>query len=168
MNTTQHIIHPLLPVWDSNSRVLILGTMPSPKSREVGFYYAHPQNRFWPTLAQVFEEPCPQSTEERRAFALKHRIALWDVLHSCEIVGASDSSIRNPKPNDLTPLLQNAPIHTLCTTGTAAARLYRTYLLPITGQAAVALPSTSAANCRWYTQQRLTEAYSILRTLCEK
>ena len=118
-------------------------------------------------MAQVFDEVCPQTTEARRAFALRHHIALWDVLHSCEIIGAADSSIRNAVPNDLSVLLQQAPIAAVFTTGTTAARLYRKYLLPQTHREAVLLPSTSAANCRWFTQTRLTEAYRILRTYTE-
>lgn len=95
------VLHELPPVFNEQSRVLFLGTIPSPKSREKGFYYAHPQNRFWPVLAAVFGEEIPQTTEERRAFALSHGIALWDVLASCTIRGADDQSIKDPVPNDL-------------------------------------------------------------------
>lgn len=166
MAEAQRLVHPLAPVFDARSRVLILGTMPSPASRSVGFYYGHPRNRFWPTLAQVFGEPVPQTTAERRAFALHHRIALWDVLHSCEIVGASDGSIRNPEPNDVAALLRAAPIRTIATTGTTAARLYRKYLRAQTGMDAIALPSTSPANCRRGIEARLVAAYGVLRALC--
>lgn len=104
------MIHPLPPVCGKDSRVLLLGTMPSPKSREAGFYYAHPRNRFWTVLAQIFEEPAPEGTDARRAFCLRHRIALWDVLASCVIAGASDSSIREPKANPIAEILESAPL----------------------------------------------------------
>lgn len=166
MADAQRLVHPLAPVWDENSRVLILGTMPSPASRSAGFYYGHPRNRFWPTVARVFAEPVPQTTAERRAFALRHGIALWDVLHSCEIVGASDASIRNPQPNPVAELLQRAPIRSIVTTGTTAARLYRRFLRAQTGMDAIALPSTSPANCRPGIEAQLAEAYGVLRRLC--
>jgi len=161
------IVHPLEPLWDAQSRVLILGTMPSPRSRAAGFYYAHPQNRFWRTLAAVFDEPVPQTTAERQAFAHRHHIALWDVLHACDICGAADDTIRAPEVNDFRPLLQCAPIRLIATTGSTAARLYRRCALPQTGREALALPSTSPANCRWYTQARLIEAYRVLRPVCD-
>lgn len=155
------VAHPIVPVWNKESRVLILGTMPSPKSREQGFYYAHPQNRFWPVLAKLFEEPTPQGSEQRRAFALQHRIALWDVLASCEITGASDSSIRNPVPNPIEDLLNGSQIRAVFTTGATAFRLYQKLCLPKTGLPASALPSTSPANCR-VSFEALCEAYRVI------
>lgn len=155
------VVHPLAPVWDSRSAVLILGSMPSPRSREEGFYYAHPQNRFWPVMAALFGEELPRGAEERRRFALAHRIALWDVLHSCEITGASDSSIRSPVPNDIRPILEGAPIRAIFTTGGTASRLYRRHIEPVCGRAATALPSTSAANARTGLAALLS-AYSVL------
>lgn len=106
----EHIIHSIEPVFDAESRVLILGTMPSPKSWEVQFYYGHPQNRFWRVLAAVLGEEVPQSVPEKKAMLLRHQIALWDVLAECEITGASDSSIRNPVANDLSVILDHAPV----------------------------------------------------------
>lgn len=155
------VVHPIAPVWDSRSAVLILGSMPSPRSREEGFYYAHPQNRFWPVMAALFGEELPRGTEERRRFALAHRIALWDVLRSCEIKGASDSSIRNPVPNDIRPILDGAPIRAVFTTGGTASRLYRRHIEPVCGRVAIPLPSTSAANCRTGLDALLS-AYSVL------
>ena len=111
------IIHSISPVYDQNSQVLLLGTMPSPKSREAGFFYGHPQNRMWPVLSRLFGEDVPASTEDRRTFLLRHHIAMWDVLASCAIRGADDSSIRNPVPNDLRPILEAAPIAAIFTTG---------------------------------------------------
>ncbi len=144
----QMVRHPIPPVWNAGSCVLILGTMPSPKSREQGFYYAHPQNRFWQVLAALFEEPVPQGTQQRRAFALRHGIAMWDVLASCEICGAADSSIRDPIANDIASLLAQTKIRAVFTTGMTAFRLYQRLCLPQTGLPAIALPSTSPANCR--------------------
>lgn len=111
------ITHPLKPIFDENSAVLILGTMPSPKSRENNFYYGHPQNRFWRVLSAIFGEKLPENNKERTALLLKHRIALWDVLESCEIKGAEDSSIKNPIPNDLSLILESCNIKAIFTTG---------------------------------------------------
>ena len=99
------VIHPLKPIYDNNSKILILGTMPSVKSRETGFYYGHPKNRFWSTLSKVFNEKIGESIEEKTDFLLKHSIALFDVLKSCEISSSSDNTIRNPIPNDLLPII---------------------------------------------------------------
>ncbi|MBR2522790.1 MAG: DNA-deoxyinosine glycosylase [Coriobacteriales bacterium] len=153
--------HPLQPKFDSNSRVLILGTMPSPKSREIGFYYGHPQNRFWRILAELFDEPLPSNNKERTDFVLVHRIALWDVLASCEIEGASDSSIRNAVPNDLARVLEHAPVRAIFTTGGKAKELFDRHLRESAAMDAIALPSTSAANARMRLPQ-LVDAYRIL------
>ena len=161
-SVSETVVHPLEPVWDCHSRVLILGTMPSPKSREEGFYYGHPRNRFWPVLAAVFGEEVPMGTEARRSFCLRHGIALWDVLASCEIRGAEDASIRNAMPNPIESLLENAPIGMVCTTGKKAGALYEKLCLPRTHMKAVSLPSTSPANCACSLEQ-LVQAYSVLR-----
>ena len=100
-----YIVHAFQPVFDSESTMLILGTMPSPQSIRHGFYYSHPQNRFWPLMSALYDEPLPRTPEEKTALVLRHRIALWDVLATCEIKGASDSSIRKPVPNDLQRIL---------------------------------------------------------------
>lgn len=142
------IIHPLAPCFDSRSRVLILGTMPSPKSREQGFYYMHPQNRFWRVMAELFHEAIPSGIEERKDFALRHQIALWDVLYSCKITGASDASIADPVPNDLRAVLDAAQITAVFTTGKKAYDLYRRLCEDSLGRKATLLPSTSPANCR--------------------
>lgn len=159
----QQVIHPLAPVFDEHSRVLILGTMPSPKSRETGFYYGHPQNRFWRVMAELLDEPFPASREERLALALRRHFALWDVLASCVIRGADDGSIREPEANDLSAVLSAAPIEAIFTTGTKAAALYRKLCLPKTGVEAIALPSTSAANCRFYSYEQLVKAYAAVK-----
>lgn len=157
----EHIIHSIEPVFDTESRVLILGTMPSPKSREVQFYYGHPQNRFWRVLAAVLGEEVPQSVPEKKAMLLRHRIALWDVLAECEITGASDSSIRNPVANDLSVILNHAPVQAVFTTGATAWKLYTRLQKPHTGIEAVRLPSTSPANCA-VKMEALTEAYKAI------
>lgn len=165
----EHVTHGFGPVWDADSRVLVLGSMPSPKSREAAFYYMHPRNRFWPVMAAVFADPddagdVPGDTAaSRRAFALRHGIALWDVIAECDIDGASDASIRNPVPNDLTPILTGSRISLIATTGGKAAQLYRRLCLPMLSASGlsvphVALPSTSPANAARSTSQ-LAEAY---------
>lgn len=147
----ERIFHTIEPVFDGASRVLVLGTMPSPASREVGFYYGHPQNRFWRVMERLYgqAESSLVNNELRQAFLLDHHIALWDVLASCDIAGASDASIANAIPNDLTRVLDAAPIQTVCTTGGKAAQLCRRYHGELLSQRAidlVELPSTSPAN----------------------
>ena len=159
----QRVTHTIEPIFDGRSRVLILGTMPSPASRAVGFYYGHPQNRFWRVMERLFDLPdhALVENERRRAFVLAHGIALWDVLAACRIAGASDASITDAEPNDLTRILDAAPIRLVCTTGGTAARLCRRFdgtLLRERGIKHLALPSTSAANARMRLDD-LVEAY---------
>lgn len=153
------VTHEFDAFFDKDSRVLILGTIPSPKSREQGFYYGHPQNRFWRVLADVLDEEFPQTVEERKGFLKRNHIALWDVLESCEIKGASDVSIRNAKPNDMNRILQAADIRAIFATGAKAAQLYKKLCFPECGVEAVRLPSTSPANCGC-SYEKLREAYS--------
>ncbi|THG38945.1 DNA-deoxyinosine glycosylase [Adlercreutzia caecimuris] len=153
----QSVEHGIPPVFDGRSEVLVLGTMPSPKSREAGFFYGHPQNRFWRVLAALFDEPVPESNAERADLLLRHHIALWDVLASCDIEGASDASIRNARPNDLSRILHAAPVRHVFCTGATSARLYGKLCEPICGIAAQKLPSTSPANAAW-SLPRLVEA----------
>lgn len=160
------VTHTIPPVFDGTSRVLVLGTMPSPASREVGFFYGHPQNRFWRVMEQLFSLPDHTlvDNDARTAFLLEHHIALWDVLASCSIEGAADSSIADPVPNDLTHILDAAPISHVFTTGGAAAKLCRRFdgsLLRERGIEHVALPSTSGANARMRLND-LVLAYSPL------
>ena len=158
---TEKVIHEFEPVFDASSRVLMLGTMPSPKSREAGFYYGHPRNRFWRVLADVCGEEIPAAKEDKIAFALRNHIAVWDVLAGCEIRGADDSSIRNPVPNDMARILGHADIKAIFATGTKAPRLYKRYCYPKTGIEAVCLPSTSPANCRM-SYEELYKAYAVI------
>jgi len=142
----QVVTHAFAPVYDRHSRLLILGTMPSPQSVKNGFYYSHPQNRFWPLLAALYNEPVPQNVQAKTSFVLKHNLALWDVLASCEIAGAADASIRQAVPNDLTIILKEAPIERIFTTGKTAYNLFQKHIAPQLHREAVYLPSTSPAN----------------------
>lgn len=145
----QTVLHPLAPLITAESHTLILGTMPSPRSRAEAFYYAHPQNRFWPVLAAVYGESDPQTAVGRTELLLSHGLALWDVLASCTITGAADSTIRDPIPNDIPGLLRQYPgITRIAATGSTAARLYRRLVEPQAGLPAIGLPSPSAANAR--------------------
>ena len=156
------IIHPIPPVFDRDSQILVLGSFPSVKSREANFFYGHPQNRFWKVTAAVFGEALPVSMEEKKTFLLRNRIALWDVIHSCEITGSSDASIRNVVPNDLSVILDAADIRAIFVNGQTAYRYYRQYAEPQTGRPAVCLPSTSPANASW-SVDRLTDAWQAVR-----
>ena len=153
------VLHNIPPVWSAQSEILLLGTMPSPKSREAAFYYAHPQNRFWPVLARVYGEPLPQSAEEKKRLILNHRLALWDVLSRCEITGASDASIKNPVPNDVPSLLSKTRISRVLCTGGTSAQLYTRLLYPQVGIPCETLPSPSAANAQ-YSLEALVRAYA--------
>lgn len=164
----QQVTHTLEPVFDGRSSVLVLGTMPSPASRAQGFYYGHPQNRFWRVLAALFGEVAPTTISKKRHLVLSHGIALWDVLASCTIEGASDASIADAVPNDLGPLLAAAPIGTVVTTGAAAARFYRQFDKPRWPELShVALPSTSAANASMRLDD-LIKAYKPLKELAHQ
>lgn len=156
------------PYYDTQSRVLILGSMPSPKSRAYGFYYAHPQNRFWRVLPALFEEPpLVGDIAAQKVFLTRHHIALWDVLDSCEIKGASDASIRNPVANDMNVILQQAPIQAVFATGAKAARLYQKYCQPHCGMPVHALPSTSPANCAMKLEM-LCDQYRVIRDVLQQ
>lgn len=159
------IVHPLEPIYDEDSKVLILGTMPSVKSRENHFYYAHPQNRFWKTLARVYEENIPLSNEDRINFLYRHHIALFDVLKSCDIEGSSDSSIKNPIPNDLGKILKSSKIEVIYTTGKMAYKFYMKLIYPKTLISAICLPSTSPANSFKGVEEKLFEEYSQIRKI---
>lgn len=154
----EHIIHPIPPLYDEQSRILILGSFPSVKSREAQFFYGHPQNRFWKVLASVLGCPVPQTVPEKQAMLHANHIALWDVIASCDIEGSSDSSIKNAVPNDLTPILMTADIRQIYCNGATSHRLYQKYIAPATGRDAVKLPSTSPANAAWQVE-RLTEEW---------
>ena len=156
------IIHPIPPFFDADSRVLILGSFPSVKSREMMFFYGHPQNRFWRVLAAVFEDASgdyyPKTVPERRAFLQKHHVAAWDVIHSCEITGSSDASIKDVVPNDLSVILEAADIREIFVNGRTAEKYYTKYARASVGRSALCLPSTSPANAAW-SLERLIDAW---------
>lgn len=159
----EHAVHPFAPVWDAHSRVLVLGSFPSVRSRQVGFYYGHPQNRFWKLLALLMDAEVPDTIPEKRDFLLKHRIAVWDVIHSCTIEGSSDSSIRDVVPNDISMILEKTQITTIFTNGRKAHSLYEKYMYPVCDIHAVKLPSTSPANAA-FSLERLKSAW---QPVCE-
>ena len=158
------ITHPFPPLYDENSKILILGSFPSVKSREQNFFYGHPQNRFWRVTAAVFGCAVPETVEEKKAFLRQNHIALWDVIASCEIAGSSDSSIKNVVPNDLSPILDTADIKQIFVNGRIAQKVYDKYTKHLTNRPAVYLPSTSPANASW-TVEKLTEQWSRIALL---
>ena len=154
----EHAIHNISPIYNSDSQILILGSFPSVKSREAQFFYHHPQNRFWKLLAALSHEEV--TIADKKAFLFRNRIAVWDVIASCEIEGSSDSSIRNVIPNDISRILRDAPIRQIYTNGGTAFKLYEKYCLPLTRQKAIRLPSTSPANAA-YSLERLILEWSV-------
>ena len=157
----EHIIHPFPPLYDSEARVLILGSLPSVKSREQMFFYGHPQNRFWPLMAALFDEPVPKGIDEKTAFILRHHIALWDSIYSCDITGSSDSSIRNVTPTDLKPILAGSRIERIFCNGRTSWNCYHRFQEKELGIEAILLPSTSPANAVW-TMEKLLSAWKIV------
>lgn len=155
--------HPIPPLYDSDSEILILGSFPSVKSREAMFFYGHPQNRFWKVISAVCECDEPKTVEEKRRFLLNNRVALWDVIASCDIEGSADSTIKNVRANDLSPILNNANIRKIFVNGKTAEQYYNRYIRPTIGRAAICLPSTSPANAMW-SIERLTDAWRIIKT----
>jgi len=152
----------LEPIYDKNSRTLILGTFPSVKSREAKFYYSNPRNRFWPMMSKIFN--CSEYTtiENKKDILIKNRIALWDVIESCDIIGSSDSSIKNVVVADLSIILNNANIEKIYANGDKSFKLYMKYAYPITKKEITKLPSTSPANAR-FTMDKLMEYWQCIR-----
>ena len=155
------IVHPIEPVFDERSRVLILGSFPSVRSRAEMFFYGHPQNRFWKVISSIFGEPIPETVGQKRQLLIENRIALWDVIASCEITGSADSSIKNVVPNDLSRILNTAGIERIYVNGKTAQRYYDRYLKNAVQMNAVCLPSTSPANAAW-SLDRLVDAWSVV------
>ena len=156
------MLHPIDPVFDKDSKVLILGSFPSVRSREAGFFYGHPQNRFWKVTARVFGDEVPQTTEEKKVFLLRNHIALWDVIGSCDIDGSSDASIRNVTVNDISLILKTADIRAVFLTGKKAYSLYQKYMYPVIKREGICLPSTSPANAMW-SVEKLTSEWDRIR-----
>lgn len=154
----EHIIHPFPPLFNSDSRILILGSLPSVKSREQKFFYGHPQNRFWKMISEVFNEPCPQTIDEKKELVLKHNIAMWDAIYSCDIIGSSDSSIKNVVPTNLEPILENSEIERVICNGKTSGKYYEQYQMKYTKIPPEILPSTSPANAV-YTLEKLVNVW---------
>ncbi len=157
-----HIVHPFGPLYDEKSTELILGSLPSVRSRAHNFFYGHPQNRFWPLLAALFGERAPQTIEEKRDLALRRHIALWDTIYSCDIIGSSDSSIRSIVPTDLRPILSGSGVTRIFCNGRTSGLYYKKYQEKTLHIEATVLPSTSPANAAW-TMEKLMEAWSVIR-----
>lgn len=155
-------VHTFVPVYDINSRILILGSFPSVRSREEGFYYGHPSNRFWTVLSNILNCRKPETLEEKKNMLLDNKIALWDVVCSCKITGSSDSSIKNVTPNDISVILEVANISSIFANGKMAYRLYKKYIMPVAGHDILDLPSTSSANAG-YSLDSLVEAWNIIK-----
>lgn len=154
------VIHPIPPLFDKNSKTLILGSFPSVKSREAMFFYGHPQNRFWRLMAKIFDEEAPQTVEQKKQLVLSHNLALWDSIHSCVVTGSSDSSIKNVVPNDLSVILDNSKVDRIFANGATSYNIYQKYIYPTTRIKAIKLPSTSLANAA-FSLDRLYEAWKI-------
>ena len=149
-------------MYSSHSKILILGSFPSVRSREQEFFYGHPQNRFWKVIAAVFDAPVPKTIGEKKDLILDNDLALWDSIASCEITGSSDASIKNVRANDLGVILNNCSIERIYCNGHKSHEMYRKHIEPCTGRGAVCLPSTSPANAQW-TLDRLIGAWSVIR-----
>ncbi len=156
------ITHPIPPLFDKNSKTLILGSFPSVKSREAAFFYGHPQNRFWSVIAKVYAADIPLTVDEKKKLVLENNLALWDVIASCEIIGSSDSSISDVTANDLSDIINNSKVDRIFVNGKTAEKYYNKYTYPKTGIKAVSLPSTSPANAAW-SLEKLVDAWKIIK-----
>lgn len=156
--------HVFEPVADAESRILILGTLPSVKSRESNFYYGHPQNRFWKMTAILTGSDEPHSIEEKKEMLLKNKIAVWDVIKSCYIVGSSDSSIKDVTANDIQGLLMRTKIERIAANGGKAYELYMKYVFPQTHREIIKMPSTSPANAAWSLESLVKEYSKVFMT----
>ena len=158
----KEIIHPIPPLFTDTSKVLILGSFPSVKSREQAFFYGHPQNRFWKVISAVFGKELPQSVEEKKHLIKECNLALWDVIESCEITGSDDASIKNVKPNDIGIILEKSKVERIFVNGKTAEKYYVKYIEQKTNIKAVCLPSTSPANAT-YSLEKLIEKWSVIK-----
>ncbi len=156
--------HPIPPLYNINSKILILGSFPSVKSREAEFFYGHPQNRFWKVLSGVFETDTPNTIEQKRKFLLSHGVAVWDVIASCEITGSADSSIKNVKANNLTDILGGSDIKRIYTNGRTSHKLFDKYIKNMIKIEAVYLPSTSPANAQ-YSLEKLIDEWRVIKDI---
>ena len=159
---SERIIHPLEALYNENSKVLVLGSFPSVKSREVSFFYGHPRNRFWKVIPALFGEEEPLTIEKKKELILRRNLALWDSIHSCEITGSSDSSVRNVVPNDISKIIGNSKVSKVFCNGALSHKMYMKYIFPDTKIEAVKLPSTSPANAA-YSLDKLIEEWKIIQ-----
>lgn len=158
MSEYQHVTQPFAPVYDAKSKILILGSFPSVKSRQLGFYYGHPKNRFWSVLSEIVGEELPVTIEEKKAMLLRHHVALYDVIESCDIIGSNDSSVRNAVPADLAAIVKGSDIRAVFTNGRLSGKLYRKYHADHIHLPMTELPSTSPANAA-FSKERLVEIW---------
>ena len=156
------IKHPIPPFYNRDSNILILGSFPSVKSREQMFFYGHPQNRFWKVISAVFECECPKTVEQKRKLLAENRIALWDSIASCDIIGSADSTITNVVPNDISEILENSSVERIFVNGKTSEKYYNKYIRDVIGKEAILLPSTSPANAAW-SVEKLIEAWNIIK-----
>lgn len=156
----ERVTQPFAPVYDGDSRILILGSLPSVKSREQGFYYGHARNRFWPMLAAVYREPVPQTIPDKKALLLRHGLALYDVIESCEICGSSDSSIRNVKAADIRAIMEASRIERILVNGRTAAKYFKACQPAAYQQLLTELPSTSPANAA-FSLEKLVRIWGV-------
>lgn len=153
----EKVLHEIPPIYNKNSQILILGSFPSVASREVQFFYGHPQNRFWKVIAAITKSTVPSTIAEKTEMLQKHNLAVWDVIAGCTIEGSADSSIRDVVPNDIRSILEQAPIQKIICNGATSYRLYQRYCEPITQMSAVKLPSTSPANAAFGLERLVLE-----------
>ena len=163
----KHLTHTFDPIYNNDSKILILGSFPSVKSREIDFYYGHPQNRYWKVLASVLGVEIPQTPEEKTRMLLDNNIAIWDVIHSCSIVGSSDSSIKDVVVNDFSKIIENSNVKAIYVNGGKAYDLYHEYAEKSTGIKAIKLPSTSPANAAW-SLDRLIQSWKQIKDVLDK
>lgn len=156
------IAHPFPPLYNESSRILILGSFPSVKSREQQFFYGHKQNRFWKVMACILSCPVPETIEEKKKMLLDHHVAVWDVIGSCNIKGSSDASIQDVAPNDLSPILEHARIRAIYANGSKSYEMYQKYIYPVNGREIVKLPSTSPANAA-FSLERLVGEWQVIK-----
>ena len=161
---TKNIIHPFPPLFDKNSKTLILGSFPSVKSRENMFFYGHPQNRFWKVIAALFNERVPETVDEKKKLILGNALALWDSIHSCTVTGSSDSSVKDVVPNDISIIINGSNVKRIFCNGALSYKMYKKYIYPSTNIEAVKLPSTSPANAA-YSLERLISEWDKIKAL---
>lgn len=161
MSKENSIVHPFGPLYNENSKTLILGSFPSVKSREAMFFYGHPQNRFWKVIPTLYGEEPPENIEEKKSLILRHNLALWDSIHSCTITGSSDSSVKDVVPNDISEIIENSKIERVFCNGALSYNMYMKYIFPNTNLEAVKLPSTSPANAA-FSLERLIESWKVI------